>query len=70
MKAIGARIFVQEWKNYNCGERQMKKLPVSCYSVNLQRQPSIGVLQKKYSAKTQQLYWRLPMKKCDFNRVA
>ena len=45
-------------------------LCVPCYSVNVQEQPSIGVLQKRYSAKTQQIYRRLPMKKYDFNKAA
>ena len=47
-----------------------KKLCVSCYSVNVQRQPSLGVLQKRCSAKTQQIYWRSTMQKYGFNKVA
>ena len=41
-----------------------------CYSLNVQKQPSKGILQKRCSAKMQQIYWRSPMKKCDFNKVA
>ena len=40
-----------------------------CYSVNVQKQPFINV-QKRCSAKTQQIYMRSPMQKCDFNKVA
>ena len=29
-----------------------------------------SVLQKRCSAKTQQIYWRSPMQMCDFNKVA
>ena len=36
---------------------------------DVQKQPSIGALQKRCSAKTQQIYRRSPMKKCDFNKV-
>ena len=56
--------------NYNYGEGQETRKCVTCYSVNVQRQPSIGVLQKKCSAKTQQIYWRSPLQKCDFNKVS
>ena len=42
----------------------------SCYKVNVHKQPSIGVLQKRCSAKTQQSYRRSPMQKCDFNKFA
>ena len=59
-----------ELMNYNCGKGQEARNCVSSYSVNVQRQPSIGVLQKRGSAKTQQIYWRSPMQKCDFNKVA
>ena len=57
-----------ELMNHNCGEGQ--EICVSCYSVNVQRQSSIGVLQKRCSAKTQQIYWRSPMQMCDVNKVA
>ena len=45
---------LKNWKyaQYNC---------VFCYSVNAQKQPSIGVLQKRCSAKAQQIYWRSSM---------
>ena len=57
-----------ELMNYNCGEGQ--EICVSCHSVNVQRQSSIGVLQKRCSAKTQQIYWRSSMQMCDVNKVA
>ena len=43
---------------------------VSCCSVNVQKQAFLGVLQKGCSAKTQQIYWRSPIQKCHFNKVA
>ena len=39
-------------------------------SVNDQKQPFVGVSQKRCIAKTQQIYRRSPMQKCDFNKVA
>ena len=43
-----------------------------CYSVenHNQKQPSRGVLRKKYSENMQQIYRRTPIRKCDFNKVA
>ena len=38
-----------------------------CYRANVQKQPSIGALQKRRSPK---IYWRSPMQKYSFNRVA
>ena len=35
---------------------------VSCYSANVQKQPSIVVPQKRCSTKTEQIYWRSPIK--------
>ena len=35
-----------------------------------QKQPSTGVLRKRCSENLQQIYWRTPMPKCDFNKVA
>ena len=35
-----------------------------------QKQPSRGVLNKRYSENMQQIYIRTPMPKCDFNKVA
>ena len=35
-----------------------------------QKQPSRGVLKKRFSGNIQQIYWRAPMLKCDFNKVA
>ena len=35
-----------------------------------QKQPSRGVLRKRCSENTRQIYWRKPMLKCDFNKVA
>ena len=62
---------VVELMKYNCGEGQKsRKLCVSCYSVNVERQPSIGVIQKRCSAKAQQIYWKSPMQKYDFYKVA
>ena len=29
-----------------------------------------SVLQKRFSPKKQQIYWRSPMEKCGFNKVA
>ena len=37
---------------------------------NEQKQSSRGVLKKKYSKNMQQMYWRKPRSKCDFNKVA
>ena len=59
-----------ELMNYNCGDGQETRNCVSCYSVNVQRQPSIGVLQNWYSAKAKQIHWRSPMQKWNFNKVA
>ena len=39
----------------------MLNIYVSCYSVNIQKQPSIDVFQKRCSAKTQQIHLRSPM---------
>ena len=36
----------------------------------LQKQPSRGVLRKRCSENTQQIYRRTTMPKCDFNKVA
>ena len=38
--------------------------------VNIQKQPSRGVLRKRCSENMQQIYRRTPMPKCDFNKVA
>ena len=35
-----------------------------------QKQPSKGVLGKRCSENMQQIYWRTPMPKCKFNKVA
>ena len=35
-----------------------------------QKQPHRGVLRKRCSENTQQIYRRTPMPKCDFNKVA
>ena len=53
-----------------CISRYNVVLLVSCYSVNVQKQPSIGVIQKMCFAKTQQIYRRSPVQKCEFNKVA
>ena len=37
---------------------------------NIQNQPSISVLIKRCSKNMQQIYWRTPMPKRDFNKVA
>ena len=58
-----------ELMNYDSREGQETRNCVSYYSVNVQRQPSIGLVQKRCSAKTQQIYWISPMQKCDFNKV-
>ena len=58
-----------ELMNYNCGEGQETRNCVSFYSVNVQRLPSIGVLQNFYSAKTKQIHGRPPMQKWDFEKV-
>ena len=34
------------------------------------KQPPRGVTRKKCFEKMQQIYWRTPMPKCDFNKVA
>ena len=36
----------------------------------VQKQPSIGVLIKRYFENMQHIYRRIPMPKCDFNKVA
>ena len=36
----------------------------------MQKQPSGGVLRKRCSENMQQIYRRIPMSKCDFNKVA
>ena len=35
-----------------------------------QKQPPRSVLKKRCSENMQQIYWRTPMPKCDFNKVA
>ena len=37
---------------------------------NVQKQPLRGVLEKRCSENMQQIYWRTPIPKCDFNKVA
>ena len=37
---------------------------------NFGKQPSKGVPRKRSSENMQQIYWRTPMPKCDFNKVA
>ena len=59
-----------ELMNYKWRETRNKKLCISCYSVNVQRHPSLGFVQKRCSTKTQQIYWRSPMQKRDFSKVA
>ena len=39
-------------------------------NVFVQKQPSRGILRKRYSENMQQIYLRIPMPKCDFNKVA
>ena len=36
----------------------------------IQKQPSRDVVRKRCSENVQQIYWRTPMPKCDFNKVA
>ena len=43
---------------------------VSCYSVKVQKQPSIGFLRKRSSEKSQQIYRRSLVQDCDFKKVA
>ena len=38
--------------------------------LNLQKQPSRGVFKKRCSESMQQIYRRIPMPKCDFNKAA
>ena len=38
--------------------------------ISNQKQPYIGVLTKRCSENMQQIYWRAPIPKCDFNKVA
>ena len=59
---------VRKWNK--CISRYNVVFLVSCYGVKVQKQPSIDVVQKKCSAKTQQIYRRSPMQKCEFNKVA
>ena len=35
-----------------------------------QKQPFRGIVRKRHSESMQQIYWRTPMLKCDFNKVA
>ena len=35
-----------------------------------EKQPLRGIPRKKCSENMQQIYWRTPMLKCDFNKVA
>ena len=44
----------------------------SIFPINsrIQKQPSRGVHRKRCSENMQQIYWRTPMPKCDFNKVA
>ena len=39
-------------------------------SLDIQKQPSRGVLVKRCSENTQQIYKRTPIPKCDFNKIA
>ena len=39
-------------------------------NVFVQKQPSRDILRKRYSENMQQIYLRIPMPKCDFNKVA
>ena len=43
---------------------------MKAFSLDLKKQPSIGVLRKRCSENMQQIYRRTPMPKCDFNKVA
>ena len=43
---------------------------MGCCFLMIQKQPSRVVLKKKYSENMQQIYRRIPMAKCDFNKVA
>ena len=43
-------------------------ITITCEKI--EKQPSRGVLRKKCSENVQQIYWRTPMRKCDFNKVA
>ena len=38
--------------------------------ISNQKQPSIGILTKRCAENMQQIYWRTPIPKCDFNKVA
>ena len=42
----------------------------NCHNSNIQKQPSRVVFRKRCSANMQQIYRRIPMPKCDFNKVA
>ena len=39
-------------------------------SLQVQKQPPRGVSRKRCSENMPQIYWRTPMPKCDFNKVA
>ena len=45
------------------------KISIVVKVTNIQKQPSRGVLRKRCSENTQEIYRRTPMLKCDFNRV-
>ena len=40
------------------------------FKIEHQKQPSRGVLIKRCCESMQQIYWRTPMSKCDFKKVA
>ena len=50
---------------FRCTERALE-----LFHRSIQKQPSRGVLKKRFSENMQQIYRRTPMPKCNFNKVA
>ena len=46
------------------------RTPEYSFELNMQKQPSRGVLVKRYSGNMHQIYRRTPISKCDFNKAA
>ena len=60
------------YRKYGIFDSDFKYFSQSCNrgkKVNRKKQPSRAVLKKRCSENMQQIYWRAPMPKCDFNKV-
>ena len=49
---------------------EMRAFPGNGLRLKLQKHPSRGVPRKKCSENMQEIYWRTPITKCDFNKAA